>query len=496
MRTVLLGTDFMFNSLGNLVPIEINTNVGMNINNIEDDNEIFNLNLLKTFIVEHGFTRVTYVGALDILNQELTLLCNELSIQYTYIFKSEGITIPYIEDTNEDLIIRSAYDSTAIIDEEYCKNKINFLNLIKNSSFGSQFAYLNDLGDLVNNITTIPDNGIHPNFILKSTIPLYNQENYPKLYKVTNQTELNTILQNIDSTHFLMEYNYNQNNLYLDHVQVFRTMNMLFPPDLNSIPIGQYTKLTERCVDETNTYDPVTFELSKTDRIKYLSRDGYISQPKLLDTDKVEMADGTFKTAVDLQVGDIIKSVILPNPDDIDLYSDLSSYEIPYDMFVTGTTYTTNVITEKWRIDKMVEYVKLTFTDGTDWEDTGNSNYLICRENMVIFAQLKTGFESNILKEGDEVILIDTTNQSVVQSIKKTVEKIEITKIIFSGWEIVVEQQHVFLTQTSNNTSYATIEHNPTFCYSPDCSSKGCGTYVCCAGVCKPLVQCVGCLKQ
>ena len=93
------------------------------------------------------------------------------------------------------------------------------------------------------------------------------------------------------------------------------------------------------------------------------------------------------------------------------------------------------------------------------------------------------------------MILIDTTNQSVVQSIKKTVQKIETTKIIFSGWEIVVEQQHVFLTQTSGNTSYATIEHNPTFCYSPDCSSKGCGTYVCCAGVCKPLVQCTRCLK-
>lgn len=490
MRTVLLGTDFMFNSLGNLVPIEINTNVGMNINNVEDDNEVYNLNLLKTFIIERGFTKVTYVGALDLLNEALVSLCNELSIQYVYIFKGEGITIPYIEDTDEDLIIRSAYDSTAIIDEEYCKIKTNFLNLIKNEPFKSQFAYINDFGVLVNNITTIPDNGTHPNFILKSTIPRYNTSFYPKFFRVTNQSELDVVLQNVDSTHFLMEYHYNPNKLYENHVQVFRSLNILFPPDLNSIPIGQYTKLTERCVSENNTYDPVTFELSSNDRIEYITSDGYITQPKLIDTDKVEMADGTFKTALELAEGDIIKSVIIPNPEGIDLYYDLVNYKIPYEEFVTGTTYTTNVVTEKWRVDKMVEYVKLTFTDGTDWEDTSNSNYLICRDNMVIFAQLKTGVESNILKEGDEVILIDTSNPLIVQSIKKTVEKIEVTKVIFSGWEIVVEEQHVFLTQTSDNTSYATIEHNPAFCSSPDCSHKGCGTQFCCNGICGTAAKC------
>lgn len=489
MRTVLLGTDFMFNSLGNLVPIEINTNVGMNINNLEDDNEIFNLNGLKSFIIEKNFTKITYVGAIKLFNEKLMSLCNELVIEYNFIFKSEGITIPYIEDTESHLIIRSAYDSTAIIDEEYCKDKVNFLNLIKNSTFGSQFAYINEYGTLINNITSIPNNGVHPNFILKSSIPRYSISVYPKFFRVTTQSELDVILQNVDSTHFLMEYHYNPNHLYQNHIQVFRSLNLLFPPDLNSITVGQYTKLTERCVSENPIYDSVTFELSSNDRKQYLSSDGYIDQPKLLDTDLVEMADGTFKTALDLAVGDHVKSVILPNPEEIDLYSDIYNYKVPYDMFVTGSTYTTNTITEKWRVDKLVEYVKIKFTDGTDWDDTANSNYLINRNNFVIFVKLKGETGDEVLAVGDEIILIVTSNPNEVQSVLKTVESIEVVKNIFSGWEIVVESQHLFLTQTSStdpdNISYATIEHNPQFCSSPNCSNKGCGSYVCCDGICK-----------
>lgn len=497
MRTILLGTDFMYNSLGNLIPVEINTNLGMNVNNLEDDNEIFNLTSLRNFLIEKSFTKVTYIGALKLFNEKLSPLCNELEIVYTFILKSDGITIPYIEDDDTHLIIRSAYDSTAIIDEEYCKDKVNFLNLIKNSSFGTQFAYINEFGVLVNNITTIPDNGVHPNFILKSSTPRYDFQNYPKLFRVTNQSELNVLLQNVDSTHFLMQYHFNPNKLYLDHIQVFRSMNILFPPDLNSIPVGQYTKLTERTILENPVYNSTTFELDISFKYQYLSKDGYIDQPKLLDTDLVEMADGTFKTAVDLAVGDHIKSVILPNPDDVDLYSDIYDYAVPYEVFATGSTYTTNTITEKWRVDKLVEYIKITFTDETDWEDTANSNYLICRDEIVRFAPLKSE-DIHTLKEGDDVILIDTTNQSVVNSVRKTVANIEITKTIFSGWEIVVEEQHLFLTQTSStdpdNISYATIEHNPTFCSSPNCSSKGCGSYVCCYGVCRSFATCAPCI--
>jgi hypothetical protein len=64
MRTLLLGTDFMYNSNGDLVPIEINTNVGMDNIIINDDNMLFNFSELSSFITTKGFINVVYFGSL------------------------------------------------------------------------------------------------------------------------------------------------------------------------------------------------------------------------------------------------------------------------------------------------------------------------------------------------------------------------------------------------------------------------------------------------
>lgn len=497
MRTLLIGSDFMYNKDGKLVPVEINTNVGMSRNYVEDEGEVFDFTELTKFLLDGSFSRVTYIGALRMFHRKLRELCVGLSIGYAFIDKDNGITIPDIEDSPDHLIIRSAYDSTAIVDEEYCKDKVNFLKLISGADFGSQFAYYSE-SKLINNITDLPDNGPHPNLILKAIAPRYNHENYPKLFRATSQEELDRILaKHVDALRFMMVYHFNPDHLYEGHVQVFRSMNLLFPPDLKSIPIGRYTKLTERIVTGEPRYDEYS-ELIKDDRVQYISRDGYIDQPKLMDGDLVEMADGTFKTAIDLSVGDEVKSVILPDSDDADLYGDIYAYSVPYDRFVTETVYTTNKITEKWRVDKLVDYVKITFSDGTDWEDTANSNYLVNRNDTTLFVSLY-GNGDNSIAIGDEMILLDTSDKTTVKSILKNVTDVKITKTIFSGWEMVVEDQHLFLTQTSpndpDNISYATIEHNPTICYSPDCSQKGCGTYVCCSGTCRTPAQCDMCLK-
>ena len=57
MRTVLIGSDFMYNKDGNLVPIEINTAVGWHRNKIETDSSSVDLTTLNSFITEQGFTK-------------------------------------------------------------------------------------------------------------------------------------------------------------------------------------------------------------------------------------------------------------------------------------------------------------------------------------------------------------------------------------------------------------------------------------------------------
>lgn len=493
MRTLLLGTDFMYNANGDLVPIEINTNAGMNILNVENDDEIFNLTPLENFIISNNFVKITYIGGIVLFHKKLNELCIQNNIEYAFILQYNGLTVPYIEDSVDHLIIRSAYDVTAIVDEEYCKNKVNFLNLIKNQTFSSQFAYVDQMGQLINNIIQIPDNGNQPNFIMKSILPNYDRNVYPKLFKVNNLDELNVVLSTINEELYLTEYYYNPDKLYLNHIQVIRSLNLLIPPDLISVPLGSYCKITLKNVDELSTFNETTFEISKIDVIKYISGDSFINEPKLLDTDVVIMEDGTLKHPSELQVDDILKSVMIYNPNNIDLSNDLGNYKVNYNEFVTGSTYTVNKILYTKQVDQMTEYVKLYFTDGTSWEDTSNSSYLVVKDNEVRFLFLYSVIEDEKVNIGDSIILVNTSISEFATTIK-IIENIVVTKQIFSGWIIGVEQTHVFLTiSDETDTSYAAIEHNATCSFA--CSYKGCGTNICCTNyVCTLPSKCPQCL--
>jgi hypothetical protein len=142
------------------------------------------------------------------------------------------------------------------------------------------------------------------------------------------------------------------------------------------------------------------------------------------------------------------------------------NYEINIDTFLEGAIYTTNTVKSKFRIEAGAMMSTITFTDDSTWQDTANSLYLVINNNEVKFLGI------NQLVPGDSVILIDTTNTTVVQSITKEVQSVTTEFSDFYGWIISVDKTHIFLTKTSEGITdslfnYATLEHN---CYSPqDC---------------------------
>ena len=484
MRTVLIGSDFMYDKDGNLIPIEINTAVGWHSIKLEDDSEIIDLTALSTFITERGFTKIVYIGQLNRLDKEFKTLTSGSSISYEFYFvETSAITIPLVEDNDETLIIRSAYDTTALVDDTYCRDKVNFMNLIKDSSFGSQFAYKDVDGILVNNITTINDNGQHPNFVLKYITPGYRETLYPKLYKVSNQEELNIVLNNIDSNSFLMEFHFDNENLYQRHIQVKRELSILFPPNLESISIGNYTTFCTDDVDEISVYNEETFELTSS-KNPYISSEGIIGTPKLLDGDLVIMQDGTTKTAETLEVGDYVRTIEIPNPNNLDESDETIDYGITFETLQSGSTYSSNRITGIKHQNVLVHITKLTFTDGSDWFDTEASRYLSIRDNSTRFLGLYVDVnDADSLQIGDIVVLADTANETSPTFVQKIVSSIETVRQFFSGYVIEVERDHMFLTKSSTDstTSYVAIEHNVA-CPSYDCASGtvNCGKQYCC----------------
>ena len=80
MRTLLIGSDFMYDKDGNLKPIEINTAVGWHNNTIEEIESSLDLTTLITFINDNSFTKVVYIGNISNLHIELSGSCTTLGI--------------------------------------------------------------------------------------------------------------------------------------------------------------------------------------------------------------------------------------------------------------------------------------------------------------------------------------------------------------------------------------------------------------------------------
>ena len=477
MRTVLIGSDFMYDKNGNLKPIEINTAVGWDgVEKLEENEDCLDLSGLYEFVSNSNFQTIHYVGQIAYLHEKLESHYSGSSVTYQFHqVGGDAITIPLIEDNETTLIIRSAYDTTALVDDTYCKDKVEFMKLIQSQSFGSQFAYMDEDNNLVSNITTINDNGVHPNFILKSKLPGYNVEIFPKFFKVTNQTELDVVIsENVTSEYFLMENYVNEEKVWNGHLKVIRSLNLLYPPSLESIQLGQYTKINHNLLQENVTYNNTTFELDPIFRESYLTNLVTQWQPKLLDTDMVEMSDGTFKTALDLEVGDLIKTIDIPATSEVSTVRQEYVYtDLTYEGLVSGTTYSSNQVTHKKRVNRITMVSKLTFEDNSDWEDTIDSSYLVDIGGIIQFKRIRK------LVAGDVVLLLNTENENV-DFVRKTIVTNVERRSVFSGWLISVENVHLFLTKTSssNNTSYVSIEHNSTSC-PPGCATGGNCAYGC-----------------
>jgi hypothetical protein len=461
MRTVLLGTDLVYNSLGNLKPIEINTNAGMSrMTQTEIDNAL-NLNELSNFITSNNFTKVTYIGGIIQFEKKLQELCVTLNIEYVFSEVANNITIPFVEDSETHLIIRSAYDVTAIVDETYCKDKVNFLKLIQSTEFGCQFAYMDESNQLVSNITTFNDNGVHPNFVLKAKYPVYDRNEYPKFFKVATQEQLDVVLQNVTNEYFLMEYYFNAEKIENNTVTVVRSYNLLYPPTLESIAIGAYTKHGNVQLFEDVTYDTETFEVNSNFRKSYISGTQTINKPKLMDDDLVMMADGSYKTGLELQVGDVVKTIKLyENQPNLTESDELRGYSVNFTEFLSNSTFSTNVVLGKQKSNVLSPMTTITFDDNTTWEDTSISQYLIKRGDIVKWTALNLEDTTlDMLQIGDKILLVQTDDLETVSVVEKTVTNITNSVNGFDGWTITVQDEHLFLTKT-NDGMFVAIEHN------------------------------------
>jgi len=366
MRAVLVGNDYLKDNNGNFKHLESNTSVLPSFVRAED---YFNKSVFDQFLLDNNITSIVIIDALgptfvqDGLdkqhdgNSSHQKISHMLSNVYgethnvSFITQNQDGSLPLIEDADDKLILRIAYDDNALVDESYCKDNFGFLKLISDSNPNSlPNVFFNDGNEIsVDTIgTTITDNGNHPNFIIKERYPTTNYKNYPKVYRINSVEELNTLKNGLNSNELLQEYICNTNDLIDGKLKTYRHITILYGSDLSVLnPFDVFCHSNRLPITDAVDYDGTTNELSPWERPKYLQKTGSTAVSKLYtgsENDNVKKSDGSLVKLKDLKVGDNLSSVILSGlgPDDeshanfVSNINDLNSSNVIYSPVFDG----------------------------------------------------------------------------------------------------------------------------------------------------------------
>ena len=213
MKAVLIGSDFLLDNDGNAKLVEFNTSAGAFQSMIPhlDFTELENLlqtnsmtELVYIFNDEQVVTDPSFRANITI-GSDLQNLCSNLGITYTpYQVNTYSTTVPYIEDSPTKFILRQAFDSTALIDDEYCADKANLQVLIKDEAYAIP-TYINNPGYELNTLTAYNENTT-PNIVVKSRLPQYDAKVFPEVHSIVSQADLDNLKQNTTHPYIIQEF--------------------------------------------------------------------------------------------------------------------------------------------------------------------------------------------------------------------------------------------------------------------------------------------------
>jgi hypothetical protein len=451
MKSVLLGLDFLKTENG-IKFLEMNTDVGM-YSGVINEVDLTQLNSYLTSNPTITKLRVIYKlkNTSNIFIQNLQTLCNNNGLTFEPVVVAENsITIPFFEEDDTIFTMRLSYDVTAIVDDTYCRDKSELLKLIfesNNHQIVPKSQFRKD-GVEYDNLTNLVNNGIHPNVIVKKMTPDFIKSDYPAFYKTSTEQELIDIKGITGTNMIAQEYTYNPANLYNNRIRDYIRYWVLLLTDLSLIELGgiQFPNalpLNEEYVTYTGN------KLDKTSRIVYFNNP-IISKKGVPSTyEIIKIVDGNEEeiTLGEIEVGNTIKSVILPNFSNEEDLSETLAYQY------TGSTndiqYSTATVMDKWSTEVHDWFLRVNYSDG-----------------IVSGSSLFTPGEYVLIKTSEDVITFKQANSiletdSIVNSNSTTSNINSINWELFNGSivNINIEPSDVFVFGTNNNDINETISN-------------------------------------
>ena len=424
MKATIIGSDLL-QSGDSVKFLEINTNTTI----YNEGADMLDYQPLFDVLIASGITEFHFIWTEGDAYKPLTEqyrfkriiqeMCEDNNISFTeYLVPVNSVTVPYVEDADHKFILRQAFDTTALIDETYCADKLEFFTLMSGSTYVPKtFFYGGSLSmdtlDEVDFETTTT-----PNVLVKPRYPRYNPMDYPAIYRVSGTTELSELKAATDQNHLAQEFIFSEDNLVDGRYSIIRSIDIIYGSNLDVIHMGGYKQST--IIPLTFTDDefvPGTNKLNQKSRYKYITKElgNYAKNDYHTDDDSVILKyDGTLLDVDTIQLGDYVRSI-----DYVDLngnhaakFEEASITTFGWDSTVaqdnstliqTGTTLNSMVSAE---VDTI--YVRITLSDGRTWTDAPSATYYIEESGSTV-----TRFERvNKMYVGDKLVITDAnTNQ-------------------------------------------------------------------------------------
>lgn len=469
MNAVIVGADFMYRSDGSLVPVEINTNIALDRHNIlERNSDIWDTKAFVEYVKAHDILNIVPDGELAV--KFVRVLRDLKIVEYLEGESVDGKYSVRIQESNgqESLNLRSSWSSEAFLDT-FCSDKSKFLALIEKESFGTNYS----AKDLDGNVK---GNGIkfeeplknYPNYIIKCNYPFYDLSTYPKLVRITEESELDKVVKNLPNNFHIEPFELNENRLYEEEddnrIKLFRFIVAIFQEGerLVSIPICCYTKVVRKGPftsfknipqeDVYETGDDGILTLKSEYRDYFLTKgigENYSGLHILADeNDEVLLSTGEWVKVSELKVGDLIKTID-------DRHPELDEYSL--------TEFTSNSLTDVsiGKIYKLeggfVTKIRLYFTDNSDWWDTEDSKYL----RLNLQTQNVSWVPVKELSVGDVVLFSRITENGEMEYLQKEIQDLKVSRELTNAYGLSLKGPHIFFSREAGKVDgVVAIEHN------------------------------------
>ena len=452
MNSVLIGVDFAING-DDVSFLEMNTDVNISKPVVD----YFDFTALFNYISSNSFTKLHLIYKKDITAvefiNEMKSYCTNNNVTYNEtLTPTFALFIPDVEADAETLVIRLSYNSQAILDDFYCRDKSELTKLIFDNNLTEYipktYSKYNDNVTISDNLEVLNDNGINPNLIVKNTLPT-SQNTFPKFYKLSTQEELTNLKTNLGESTLLQEYIYNTENIIdstiVNHVRSW----VLVSNGLSDIvDCGSYIGANSLQIEE----NLITYTDNQLDDI---ARTMFYSNPKLSVEGipsnyivKLLEDDNTFQNTIvgNIQIGDVIEAVNIATLD-----NDMPENETQ-NWIYTGSldeliTYTTASVVSVGSYNVNNWFYRVEYTNG--------SSLLSKNKQILVESSGSVSFKPTYELEVGDTIFNSSTEFSVIS---------QISMEYYSGSviNIDIEPSDVYIAGNETNEIFNTIIlHNP-----------------------------------